>query len=165
DPRRVRLLLSSEGSLSVESSPFAPQPEPLFARIAAEPVRSDDVFLFHKTTLREPYERRLSERPGFDEVLMVNERGELTEFANGNLVVQLEDEHWAPPLRCGLLPGVMRRALPEEGSVRERILRPEELERATAIYRVNSVRGWNRVEVVLDAAAGANSPGPAQSMR
>lgn len=165
EPRRIRLLLSSEGSLLVESSPFAAQPEPLRARLASEPVRSDDVFLFHKTTLREPYERRLSERPGFDEVLMVNERGELTEFANGNLVVRLQGEHWTPPIRCGLLPGVMRRALLEEGSVRERILRPEELEHADAIYRVNSVRGWNRVEVALDAPVGAGSPAPSQSMR
>lgn len=151
EPRRVRLLLSSEGALRVESSPLAPQPDPLRARIATEPVDSRDPVLFHKTTLRESYERRLAERPGFDEVLLVNERGELTEFANGNLVVRIDGQDWTPPLECGLLPGTLRAELLREGAVRERVLRREDLDAAETIYRVNSVRGWNRVAITPPA--------------
>lgn len=147
EPRRVRLLLSSEGALRAESSPLASQPDPLRARIATESVDSRDAILFHKTTLREPYERRLAERPGFDEVLLVNERGELTEFANGNLVVRIDGQDWTPPLESGLLAGTLRAELLKQGLVRERVLRREDLDVAETIFRVNSVRGWDRVEV------------------
>jgi para-aminobenzoate synthetase / 4-amino-4-deoxychorismate lyase len=147
EPRRVRLLLSPEGNLTVELAPLADTSEPLQARIALARVNSADPFLFHKTTLRAPYEERLAERPGFDEVLLVNERGELTEFANGNLVVRIDGVSWTPPLDCGLLPGVLREELIERGELRERVLRAEELQGAEAIYRINSVRGWTRVEL------------------
>ena len=147
EARRVRLLLSGEGNLTVEMAPLAESPEPLQARLALAPVDSSDLFLFHKTTLREPYEERLAERPGFDEVLLVNERGELTEFANGNLVARIDGVSWTPPLECGLLPGILREELLERGEVRERVLRPEDLEAAEGIYRINSVRGWTPVEL------------------
>lgn len=149
EARRVRLLLSPEGNLSVEIVPLAELREPLQARLAATPVDSGDSLLYHKTTWRAPYEVRLAERPGFDEVLLVNERGELTEFANGNLVVRIDGVAWTPPIECGLLPGVMRAELLECGDLRERVLRPDDLARAEGVWRINSVRGWSRIEVSI----------------
>lgn len=153
EPRRVRLMLSSEGAFAVESAPLSQQSSPLRARLASEPVNSSDPMLFHKTTLRTIYERRLAERPGYDEVLLMNERGELTEFANGNLVVRLDGEDWTPPIDAGLLPGTLRAELLAAGTLREGILRPADLARAEAVYRINSVRGKEQVYVELPLGA------------
>lgn len=147
EPRRVRLMLSREGNVTIETSPLAITPEPLQARLAHAPVDSMDPLLYHKTTRRTVYEERLGERPGFDEVLMRNERGELTEFANGNLVVRTDGVSWTPPLACGLLPGVLRAELLERGELRERVLHRGDLTGAEGVWRINSVRGWSPVRV------------------
>ena len=63
-------------------------------------------------------------------MLLVNERGELTESTIANLVVRLDGALWTPPLDSGLLPGVLRADLLARGEIRERVLRPEDLARA-----------------------------------
>jgi para-aminobenzoate synthetase/4-amino-4-deoxychorismate lyase len=145
-PRRVRLLLAADGGVLVESMPLAATPEVLRARLASAPIDSLDPLFYHKTSWREPYETRLTERPGYDEVLLRNEKGELTEFANGNLVVRRDGIDWTPPVACGLLNGVLREHLLRTGEVHERVLWPEDLRTADEVYRINSVRGWTRVE-------------------
>jgi para-aminobenzoate synthetase/4-amino-4-deoxychorismate lyase len=53
---------------------------------------------------------------------------------------------YTPPLSCGLLDGVMRQhLLADARRVEERILYPEDLARAEAIYVSNAVRGLTRV--------------------
>jgi para-aminobenzoate synthetase/4-amino-4-deoxychorismate lyase len=143
---RVRCLLDRGGGVRVEVHSLTDSEEVLRVGISAEPVRSDDLMLFHKTTRREGYERRRSEHPDCDEVLMLNERGELTEATTANLVLHDEEGWWTPPVECGLLPGVLRAELLAEGRVRERVIRPEELTDA-ALYLINSVRGWRRAEL------------------
>ncbi|MGH7597669.1 MAG: aminodeoxychorismate synthase component I, partial [bacterium] len=89
---KIRLLLDRDGWVQVEHKPLANlvQKQLLRVAIAREPINSRDVFLFHKTTHREVYETRKASRPDCDEVLLVNERGELTESTLANLVVRLE---------------------------------------------------------------------------
>jgi para-aminobenzoate synthetase/4-amino-4-deoxychorismate lyase len=145
-PRRIRLLLDRSGDLAVESAPLDPAPATLRVGIAPEPVDSRDPLLFHKTTRRDAYDRRRASRPDRDDVLLVNERGELTESAIANLVVHLDGALWTPPLESGLLPGVLRAHLLARGEIRERVLRPADLDRADAIYLINSVRGWRRAD-------------------
>ena len=106
---------------------------------------SSDIFLFHKTTHRVAYERAKAACPGIEEVLLVNERGELTEGTIGNVVLQIGDEFLTPPLDCGLLPGIFREHLLQRGAVREAILMPHDLMRANAAFLINSVRGWTRL--------------------
>lgn len=146
---RLRLLLGPVGAVRTELHPLAPNPPaPLRVRVADEPVSSRDPLLFHKTTLREPYDRRLASAPACDEVILRNERGEVTEATTANLVVVLDGERWTPPLDCGLLPGIERGELLRRGEVGERVLRPEDLRRAEAIYLVNSVRGERLARLV-----------------
>jgi para-aminobenzoate synthetase/4-amino-4-deoxychorismate lyase len=110
-------------------------------------VDSSDRFLFHKTTRREVYDARRAERPGFFDVLLWNERGELTEFTNGNLVVELEGRRWTPPRAAGLLAGTFRAVLLGRGEVAERALTKGDLARASRVWFVNGVRGWVEVSV------------------
>ncbi|HEU0053696.1 MAG TPA: aminotransferase class IV, partial [Longimicrobium sp.] len=91
---------------------------------------------------------RSESRPDVDDVLLVNERGELTESTIANLVVEMDGVRWTPPLESGLLPGVFRAELLRRGEITERVLRPADLVRADTLWLVNSVRRWRRAVVV-----------------
>lgn len=146
--RRVRMLVAADGRARVESEPFRETPPaPRRVACALTPVDSSDRFLFHKTTRRGVYEARRAERPGLFDVLLWNERGELTEFTNGNLVVELDGRRWTPARESGLLAGTFRADLLRRGEVAERALTKGDLARAARVWMVNGVRGW--VEVSL----------------
>ncbi|WP_420126354.1 aminodeoxychorismate synthase component I [Longimicrobium sp.] len=147
-PMRVRLMLDREGRMEIEARTHVPSNEPARIAIAAEPVDSADPRLYHKTTSRAMYERRAASRPDSDDVLLVNERGELTESAIANLVVRIDGALWTPPLECGLLPGVLRAHLLATGEIRERVLHPADLARAEDVWLINSVRKWRAAVVI-----------------
>jgi para-aminobenzoate synthetase/4-amino-4-deoxychorismate lyase len=139
--RRVRLVARA-GEVAVTSDPApAPAAGPLEVVLAKRPVSRWDARLFHKTTRREPYDQARAEAGDAFDVLLWNEEGELTEFTIGNLVAELDGERWTPPRESGLLAGVMRAELLERGEIRERVLRVEDLPRATRLWLVNAVRG------------------------
>lgn len=142
-PQRVRLLLDREGALTHQVFPLSEtQAQPLRIKLAKEPVNSGDVFLYHKTTHREVYEKARQSQPGCDDVLLYNERGELTEATIANLVVELDGDLVTPPISCGLLGGTFRADLLQRGEIREKTIDQEDLARCTQIFLVNSVRGW-----------------------
>jgi len=144
---KVRLSLNRGGAVQVAHELLV-EKRILQIAIAPEPVDRRDVFLFHKTTQREVYETRRASRPDGEEVLLVNEKGELTESPIANLVVRLEGKDYTPPVSCGLLAGTFRAELLERGKLIERVLRPEDLQKAEAIFLINSVRGWMPVQMV-----------------
>lgn len=143
----LRLTLDRSGNLEVASRPL-PVPAPCRVALAPGSVNTHDVFLYHKTTRRDVYERALAGAEGVDDVLLVNERGEITEATIANVVVELDGELLTPPLDSGLLPGTMRAALLREGRIRERAVRVEELANCTGLWLINSVRGWRRATLV-----------------
>jgi para-aminobenzoate synthetase / 4-amino-4-deoxychorismate lyase len=141
--RRIRLQLSRDGRTSVESRPLElPPASPPRVVLAATPVDRGSCFLYHKTSRRGMYDRHRSAHPEAFDVLLWNEAGELTEFTIGNLVVELGGVRWTPPLRSGLLPGVFRDALLEAGLIRERVLTRADLEEASEVWLINSLREW-----------------------
>jgi para-aminobenzoate synthetase/4-amino-4-deoxychorismate lyase len=147
-PHRVRLLLDREGKIEVTGIPISYEMKPISAALAKEPVSSNDIFLFHKTTRRDVYDLARTAHPGCDDVLLHNERGELTEFTIGNLVVELDGELVTPPVACGLLAGTFRAELLETGRITERVIPLHRLKECTKIYRVNSVRKWEEVIIL-----------------
>jgi para-aminobenzoate synthetase/4-amino-4-deoxychorismate lyase len=147
-PMRARLTLARDGLISIQSAPLEPSPEPVRVSIAPGPVDSHDSLLYHKTTSRAMYDSRAATRPDCDDVLLVNERGEITESTIANLVVRIDGALWTPPLESGLLPGVLRAELLARGEIGERVIRPDDLARAEEIWLVNSVRRWRRAVLV-----------------
>jgi para-aminobenzoate synthetase/4-amino-4-deoxychorismate lyase len=145
----VRILLDPAGKMTSKSSPHRPAQsgQNLNVRLANRSVDSADVFLFHKTTQREIYESARTDLPGLDDVLLHNERGELTEFTVGNLVVEWGGQLFTPPVACGVLPGTFRAHLLENGRIAERTIRIENLMECTKLFRVNSVRQWQEAEL------------------
>jgi aminodeoxychorismate synthase, component I, bacterial clade len=148
-PQRVRVLLDQAGRLQHESAVFEiiRDDQALKACLAKVPVDSGNVFLFHKTTQREVYESARKDFEEFDDVLLYNEFGELTEFTIGNLVVELNGQLLTPPISCGVLSGTFRAYLMETGQVLERTITMDRLNQCTKIFRVNSIRRWQRVEI------------------
>jgi para-aminobenzoate synthetase/4-amino-4-deoxychorismate lyase len=149
EPRyRVRLRVNRRGQAQVEYAPLLPERRAWRVALAQQPVNPREVFLYHKTTHRQVYERALAARPDCDDVLLWNTHGELTESTRANVVARLDGRYYTPPVECGLLAGVYRGHLLQRGLLRERVLTPDDLRRAEAIYLINSVRGWIRVELV-----------------
>jgi len=147
EPRRVRLRAAADGGLTVEHAPLPARPAARWrVALAVEPIDPDDRFLYHKTTHRAVYERARASRPGYDDVLLWNPRGELTESTIANLVVRRRGRWLTPPVASGLLPGTYRAELLARGRIREAVLTPADLARAEAVYLVNSLRGWMRAE-------------------
>jgi para-aminobenzoate synthetase/4-amino-4-deoxychorismate lyase len=151
-PLRLRLTLDRAGGIDVRAEPLPP-PDPRPARVALDEPSVDpsDPMWFHKTTRRERYGEAAARHPGADDVLLVNLRGEVTESTIANVALELEGRWWTPPLEAGLLPGVERARLLEEGILAERTIRPDDVRRAARIALLNSVRGW-RPAVLLEPA-------------
>jgi len=153
--RRVRLALSRDGTVAVEVAEPPPAPAgPVRLAIDSEPVDTTGPWPFHKTTHRGPYERRAARHPEADDVVLVNERGEVTETTVANLAVDLGGRWWTPPLSSGCLPGVERGRLLSAGVLAERVLTPADLLAARGLALVSSLRGW-RPAVVDARYAGA----------
>ncbi len=142
---RLRLLCTPDGSLSVQALPLVDEPAPLCVALARTPVRSTDPRLAHKTTDRAVYEAHRAAQPNLQEVLLWNERGELTEFTTGNVVLRLGGQLLTPPLAAGVLPGVARAAALAAGEISEVLLTREHLTQAVEIWHLNSLRGWRPV--------------------
>ena len=91
---------------------------------------------------RQVYDLRAARHPAVDDVLLVNERGEVTESTVANLAVLIDGRWWTPPVSSGCLPGVERGRLLESGLLHERVLRLADLDGADDLGLVNSLRGW-----------------------
>jgi para-aminobenzoate synthetase/4-amino-4-deoxychorismate lyase len=140
---RVRLRCYRDGTVGVDVEELPrPAAGPVRLAIDPEPIDSTVCWPHHKTSLREPYSARLARHPSADDVVLVNERGEVTESCTANLAARLDGQWWTPPLESGCLPGVERARLLAEGALHERVLRPADLRRAEDLALVNSLRGW-----------------------
>ena len=149
--RRVRLLLSAEGSVTLESVVLTEELSLGLAKLSSECANSADVFLRHKTTHRALYDQQFAaaRAEGFDEVIFTNERGEITEGAISNIFIEKNGRLLTPPLSCGVLPGIFRRHLLEtRADVSERVLTIDDLKAADAVYLCNSLRGMHRVQAL-----------------
>jgi para-aminobenzoate synthetase / 4-amino-4-deoxychorismate lyase len=141
-PSVVRLTLARDGGLSTDVRDLPPADGAVRVALDDEPVDPSDVWLFHKTTRRTPYERRRERRPDVDDVLLVNDRGEVTESTVANLAVHLDGVWVTPPVDAGLLPGTYRNVLLRDGRMTERPVTVDELRGAGELALVSSVRGW-----------------------
>ena len=155
-PRKVRLLLSSDGELQITDEVLGSGGAERVGRVRIAQERTDpaDPFFYHKTTHRAVYAQAFKEaaRAGFDDVLFLNLRGEVTEGAISNVFVEKDGRWFTPPVDCGLLAGVYRRHLLEtRADFEERILHVEDLRSADAIYLTNAVRGLRRAEIEFRA--------------
>jgi para-aminobenzoate synthetase/4-amino-4-deoxychorismate lyase len=119
EPSRVRLMLSPTGAIAIEIRPLPTHPaEPVEVALAPRSVAAEDFRLVHKTSDRAFYDapRRAA---GTFEILFEDEAGFLTEGSFTHLFVERAGRLLTPPLSRGLLPGILRERLIEEGRAEE----------------------------------------------
>jgi para-aminobenzoate synthetase/4-amino-4-deoxychorismate lyase len=141
-PLRLRLQLAADGEVAVACTLMDPTPSDPIVVLATSPVRSADRRLCHKTTDRRVYERQAAAHPGAWDVLLWNERDELTEFTRGNVVLEIKGRRLTPSRESGLLNGVFRQELLDSGEIAEAVLTKADLARATQVWFINSLREW-----------------------
>jgi para-aminobenzoate synthetase / 4-amino-4-deoxychorismate lyase len=155
-PARLRLRLWDDGRFDLEFGPL-PAGNPRQLRISAVQVESTNPFLYHKTSNRGIYEQARRTGDEETEVLLVNERGEITETTITNVAV-LRGSGWiTPALRCGLLAGVKREELLADGSIVEGVIRRDELAPGERIRCFNALRGVFDVPLKAAPQAGPHA--------
>jgi para-aminobenzoate synthetase/4-amino-4-deoxychorismate lyase len=146
---KVRLIVTKNGEMEIEAQPLN-SPKTLTFMLAEEPLNKNNPFLYHKTTNRSVYSYYQKKYPHVFDVLLWNEEGELTEFTNGNVVLEIEGTLWTPPIKSGLLAGMYRDALLKEGIIHEKVLMVDDLNRSSKVFFINSVRKWLDVQLEKD---------------
>jgi para-aminobenzoate synthetase/4-amino-4-deoxychorismate lyase len=135
----LRLLVSWRGAMAIQLCAFDnDHDEPVAVSIEKQPVGGDDWRLRHKTTDRRFYDEA-RRRNGTFETIFEDDEGRLTEGSRSSLFVKRGDKLLTPPLRLGLIPGVLRARLIDEGEAEEAELRREDL--ADGFFIGNSARG------------------------
>jgi len=149
DPRatyRLRILLHPEGSHTLQSQPLPDTPTPVRIVLAPEALNADPTWVALKTTYRPWYAKAhdwLQQHPDIFDLLYCNARDEVCEGSRSNVYVRNTQGQWlTPPQRCGLLAGVQRQALLDQGLVREAVITRTQLLHARQIRVSNALRGW-----------------------
>jgi para-aminobenzoate synthetase / 4-amino-4-deoxychorismate lyase len=144
---RCRMVLLADGGMNItrQSLPANALTHTIHFVIAPDVMQSSNPYLYHKTTARDFLDApcaRIKKTIYCDEVVYLNERGELTQGSYMNLFLEQHDgSYLTPPVTAGLLPGVFRAEFMATHRVIEKTLYPADLENAKQIYLGNSVRG------------------------
>jgi len=151
-PRRIRLTFDVQGRTEVTTAAFMPlAPDAIWTvRLAKTRLDSADRLLRVKTTRRTLYETARAEYTPAeaDEVILLNERGEVCE---GTITSIFLDDGTGllrtPPISCGLLAGVLRTELICQRKARVGRITLADLDTGT-LYIGNSLRGLIRANFI-----------------
>ncbi len=135
----VRLLLSRSGAMAIQVKPYD-DPEDVPVRVALRPLPVDpsDFRLRYKTTDRRFLDIARQEEKAW-ETVFVDPEGQLTEGSRTSVFVERDGKLLTPPLSRGLMPGILRAKLIDEGRAEEAELAPTDL--SGDFYVGNIVRG------------------------
>lgn len=138
-PSLVRLLASPGGAMAIELRPLPEAPAgPVAVALLPLPVTAADFRLRHKTTDRAFHDSARASAGTF-EVLFRDSEGFLTEGSFTSLFVERDGRLLTPSLARGLLPGILRERLIDEGRAEEADLTEADL--ADGFFLGNAVRG------------------------
>lgn len=149
EPAKLRLLLARSGETTLETAPLPPTADaPMACALVPLPVDTGDWRLRHKSTDRAFYEMALdvAKGAGAGEAILIRDDGLITEGSFTNIFVERDRKLLTPPLQLGLLPGILRAALLEEGRAQEAELRVEDLRNGFLLG--NSTRGLMPAKLV-----------------
>ena len=141
-PSKLRLVVGRTGAFALELSELPEVlPEPATVAVLRLPVDSGDWRLRHKTSDRGFYDKglELAHAAGAHEAILLRDDGLVTEGCFTNLFVERDGVLLTPPAALGLLPGVLRRSLIEEGRAIEAELKLGDL--ADGFLIGNALRG------------------------
>jgi para-aminobenzoate synthetase/4-amino-4-deoxychorismate lyase len=137
-PRRIRLVLSPSGAVAIEAAPLPQSPAQATVAIVPLPVASADFRLRHKTSARDFYDDA-RKAAGTFEIVFEDAGGFITEGSFSNVFVPRGTGFVTPPLRHGLLPGILRAELLGSGRATETSITRNDL--IDGFFIGNAVRG------------------------
>lgn len=137
---RLRILFGDDGSLCVTHQEYFELTKPSVLGIRDHAFTSNGI-----VEKRYPYDQNLqllkeAQKAGFDDFLLINSQGYVSETSIANLVVQINASWVTPPLSDGVLPGVMRALLVEKNGVLVRRINADELPLITNGFVVSSLK-------------------------
>lgn len=136
---KIRLLVSRRGRLAIEIRTLGEaSDEAVPVAIVTRDAPASDFRLRYKTSARSIYEDALAKGGTWD-VLLEDGEGYLAEGCRSNIFVERDGTYLTPPLSRGLLDGVFRRTLIDEGRAVEQDLTRADLE--NGFFLGNAVRG------------------------
>lgn len=147
---RIRILLDKNGA-KIEFFELNSTQEIWKITISKTNMQSENPWLYHKTTNRKIYDDEWIDynQQGFDEVIYCNENGYLTEGSRTNIFIDFGDGILCtPPIKCGVLNGILRQDLIDTGKAIEKMLRPQDFYAAQHIYVGNSLRGLKKASFI-----------------
>ena len=157
-PHKIRLVITKEGEINCEAIPLCLNKlslsQPVNLCLADTPINTNNIFIYHKTTNRAIYNNILQSYPNYDDVILWNEKGEITETCIANIVVKLDGKLLTPPVESGLLAGTFRSYLLSENKIKEAVIRKQDLSQCENIYVINSVRKWRNALLIKEMVSG-----------
>jgi len=145
---KIRIELDEAGLWRITTTPLQHLTWNGRLLLSDQRIHSANVYLRHKTTSREQYEQELAAArlSGFDEVLFLNEKAELTEGAVSNIFIQLGERLLTPALESGVLPGIRRAHLLQTlPNAMPGILNLDQLSKAETAFVCSALRGTRPV--------------------
>lgn len=149
-PLKIRVQLSADGDIAIETYPFEPTIDQWQVSLSHNALTSDRQETRYKVSDRNFYDgerRRLQALTSCDEILFLNEAGELCEGSFTSLFIEKNGRLYTPALSSGLLPGILREEMIDTGQAEEETLNLDDLKNADKVYVGNSLRGL--IEVTL----------------
>ena len=149
-PQKVRLLISRKGEITCQFEDLTDnlrKDTVIKVAIADKPINISNPFLYHKTTNRAVYNSFKEKFPDYDNVLLWNDKKEITELCTANIVINLNGVLYTPPVQSGLLSGTFRQHLLEQGTINEKTIHLDDLKKAEELFLINSVRMWQRMKI------------------
>ena len=137
---RLRILFGDDGSLCVTHQEYVELTKPAVLGVRHHAVASNGI-----VEKRYPYDQNLqfhkeAQNSGFDDFLLINSQGYVSETSIANLVLQINGFWVTPPLSDGVLPGVMRALLIEKNGVLVRRINADELPLINSGFVVSSLK-------------------------
>ncbi|MDP9085755.1 MAG: chorismate-binding protein [Pseudomonadota bacterium] len=141
----VRLLLSPTGAMAIQVKRMErPAEGPVLVTLAPMPVAADDIRRKFKTSDRRFYDEARRGNDTF-ETIFFDPDGHLTEGSFTNIFVERDGRLHTPPVSRGLIPGILRAKLLDEGRAEEAELLPGDL--ADGFFVGNILRGLMRAKL------------------
>jgi len=135
----VRLLLSRTGSMAIQVKRYDdPEQVPVSVAVRPLPVDPSDFRLRYKTTDRRFLDEARQGEQAY-ETIFIDPDGQLTEGSRTNIFVERGGKLMTPPLTRGIMPGILRAKLIEQGRAEEADLTPDDL--SGGFFIGNIVRG------------------------
>jgi branched-chain amino acid aminotransferase len=137
---RLKLLFGVDGSFYATHQAYVEKET--VAKLGVHQLTEE---VFSPVEKRYPYTQNLrmlesAKGAGFDDYILINRDGFITETAIANLVFNIDGEWITPPLSDGVLPGVMRALLVEKNGVIVRQIQANQMNQIESGFVVSSLK-------------------------